>query len=79
MIITGYKYLTEQEAIQAVNDCNVYYGIPKPNSETLNWCEYVYTDYDDGFWYIWGNESLIIVLGQPTTFYVPDPIDPKLV
>lgn len=61
----GYKYTTEQEAIQAVKDCNVFYAIPKNESDvTQNWCSYNFSELD-GFWYIIFDESLEQILGQP--------------
>mgnify|MGYP003652549295 FL=1 len=36
MEIKGYKYTTEQEAINARKQCADYYGLPKtPNNTTL--------------------------------------------
>jgi hypothetical protein len=68
MEITGYKYLTEEQALNAVELCNEYYGIPvSPDDETKNWCEYKYDEYYS-FYYIIYDESLEVVLGNPTTF-----------
>ena len=59
----GYKYNTEQEAINAQKSCNTYYGIPKSeNNITQNWCSYSYSDV---FWYIIYDESLKLILGTP--------------
>ena len=59
--IKGYKYLIEQDAIDAVVLCNNYYGVPN-NGITQEWCNYeLYTDY----WIIRHYESLSIVLGEP--------------
>jgi hypothetical protein len=70
MEIIGYKYLTEQESLDAVELCNDYYAIPSsPQNETKNWCYFEYSEYDE-FWYIVYDESLEIVLGEPTTFFV---------
>ncbi len=41
MEINGYKYNTEQEAIDAREACDTYYGIPvSPDDVTQNWVEY---------------------------------------
>ena len=70
MEITGYKYLTEQAALDAVELCDNYYGIPvSPEDETKHWCYFEYADLDN-FWYIIYAESLEVVLGAPTTFIV---------
>jgi hypothetical protein len=75
MEITGYKYLIEESAIDAVELCNNHYGIPvSPDDETKNWCEYKYDDYYV-FYYIIYDQSLEVVLGQPITFDINIPID----
>lgn len=80
MQILGYQYITEQEAQNAVNLTNTYYGIPKePNDITQNWCSYTQADLNTPtFWYIIFNDTLSVVLGQPTTFdvVVPPPFPP---
>ena len=78
----GYKYITEQEAQNAVNLCNSYYGIPViPSDITQNWCEYNYAGLNTPtFWYISFDETLRIVLGEPITFDVifpPSPFPPS--
>ena len=67
--ITGYKYLTEQEAVDAVNYCNQYYNITKTeNNVTSSWCEY---DKDEsGIFFITQDKSLIPVLGEPYEFTI---------
>jgi hypothetical protein len=52
--ITGYKYLIEQEAIEARKQCADYYGLPKtPEDETLYWVDYNTAELDTPiFWYI---------------------------
>lgn len=68
--ITGYKYLTEIEAIAAVKSVNDYYTLPdQPGDVTKEWVAYQYTS-NFNFWYIYSNESLIIILGDPTIFEV---------
>jgi hypothetical protein len=54
MEITGYKYNTEQEAIQARKQCADYYGLPKsPTYVTKYYVDYEIADLDTPkFWYI---------------------------
>jgi hypothetical protein len=78
MTITGYKYTTEQEAITARELCDTYYGIPvHPDDITQNWVDYQQATYDDPtFWYIRFDQSLEVVLGEPTEFEITTPPDP---
>lgn len=73
--IKGYQYNTEQEAIDARQACNNYYGIPvHPDDVTQNWVEYQFAELNDPqFWYIVFDESLTPVLGEPTEFEVVQP------
>ena len=75
MEINGYKYNTEQEAIDAREACDTYYGIPvSPDDVTQNWVEYQTASLDTPiFYYIRFDESLKVVLGQPTDFQVTIP------
>ncbi len=70
--INGYKYLTEQEAIDARKQCADYYGLPKtPDDTTLYWVDYNTAEDDTPiFWYIIFDVSIEIILGTPTTFDV---------
>jgi hypothetical protein len=68
MEVNGYKYTTEQEAINAREACDTYYGYPKSNSVTEHWCGYQY-----GFWYIIYDQSIEVVLGQPENFDITIP------
>lgn len=72
MIITGYKYTIEQDAIDAREQCDTYYGIPvSPEDVTQNWCDYETANLDTPiFYYIRYDESLRVVLGDPETFEV---------
>ena len=72
MEVLGYKYNTEQEAIDARESCDSYYGIPvSPEDITQNWCEYQIAELNSPvFWYIVFDESLIPVLGNPEYFEV---------
>ncbi len=68
----GYKYPTEQAAIDAREECYVYYGIPvSPDDVTQNWVEYQYAELNTPkFWYIVYDDSLLPVLGEPIEFEV---------
>jgi hypothetical protein len=70
--INGYEYITEEEAQNAINLCNTYYGIPKtPTDITQNWCSYNYAGLNtQPFWYITFDDSMLVVLGEPTIFEV---------
>ena len=72
--ITGYKYLIEQEAIDARKLCADYYGLPKtPEDETLYWVNYNTAEYDTPiFWYITFDDSIEMILGAPATFEVTE-------
>jgi hypothetical protein len=72
MEVTGYKYTTEQEAIDSRELVDTYYGIPvSPDDVTQNWCNYQIANLDNPiFWYIVYDESLEIVLGVPEVFTV---------
>lgn len=72
MEITGYKYLAEQEAIDARQQCADYYGLPKtPTDTTLYWVDYDEASLDTPiFWYIVFDTSIETILGTPTTFEV---------
>ena len=73
--INGYQYPTEQEAINAQALCNSYYGIPvAPDDVTQNWVDYQFAELNTPqFWYIIYDDSLLPILGQPTTFEVVTP------
>tara|TARA_R110000823_G_C15849191_1_gene492008 strand:+ start:867 stop:1109 length:243 start_codon:yes stop_codon:yes gene_type:complete len=72
MEINGYKYLTEQEAINARKQCAEYYGLPKtPEDITKYWVDYSEASLDTPiFWYIVFDSSIEIVLGQSSLFDV---------
>jgi hypothetical protein len=75
MLINGYKYTTEQEAINARKLVDAYYGIPvSPEDVTQNWVDYNTATLDNPiFYYIIFDESLQVVLGEPITFNVTTP------
>lgn len=69
--VKGYKYNSEQDAINAVEQCNQYYA---PLPDGWNWCSYETANLDNPiFYYIYYNDSLDEVLGQPSTFEVTTP------
>jgi hypothetical protein len=80
MKVLGYKYTTEQEAINAREACDTYYGIPvAPDDVTQNWVEYQTANLDNPiFYYITFDESLKVVLGNPTDFEVTTPPFPPI-
>ena len=75
MEVTGYKYTIEQNAIDAREQCDAYYGIPvSPNDVTQNWVDYNTATLDNPiFYYIIFDESLKVVLGEPSIFDVTIP------
>lgn len=75
MEILGYKYDTEQEAINARESCDAYYGIPvSPEDVTQNWVEYQIAELNiPKFYYIIYDESLKVVLGEPQTLDIITP------
>jgi len=65
MLINGYKYTTEQDAIDARKQCTDYYGLPvSPDDVTQYWVDYE-TAYLDTqiFWYIDFDPSIEMILG----------------
>ena len=73
--IKGYQYTTEQEAINAREACDAYYGIPvHPDDVTQNWVDYQFAELNEPqFYYITFDESLLVVLGTPSEFEVVTP------
>jgi hypothetical protein len=74
MLINGYKYTTEQEAINARKQCADYYGLPvAPDDVTQYWVNYETAELDTPvFWYIVFDESIEMILGEPTDFEVTE-------
>jgi hypothetical protein len=69
MLINGYKYQTEKEAIDARKQCADYYGLPvAPEDVTQYWVDYNYSELN--FWYIIFDESIENILGEPTNFEI---------
>ena len=70
--MTGYKYTTEQDAIDARSQAATYMGLPNPTMDTLYWVNYNHSELD-GFYYIEHIEGLEEVLGEPIEFTVTQP------
>jgi hypothetical protein len=68
----GYQYFIEQEAIDARKQCADYYGLPvSPEDVTQYWVDYEEASLNTPiFWYIIFDESIEVILGEPTTFEV---------
>lgn len=77
MLINGYKYTNEQEAIDARKQCADYYGIPvAPDDVTQYWVDYETAELDNPiFWYIVFDPSIEMILGEPTEFEVKNNIN----
>jgi hypothetical protein len=76
--INGYQYFLEQEAINARESVDTYYGIPvSPDDVTQHWIGYNFAELNEPqFWYITYDESLLVVLGTPSEFEVVTPPRP---
>jgi hypothetical protein len=74
MLINGYKYTTEQEAINARKQCADYYGLPvTPEDVTQYWVDYQTAELNTPiFWYIQFDSSIEMILGEPTEFEVTE-------
>lgn len=74
MLINGYKYTNEQEAINARKQCADYYGLPvAPDDVTQYWVDYETAELDTPiFWYIVFDPSIEMILGEPTDFEVTE-------
>ena len=74
MLINGYKYTIEQEAIDARKQCADYYGLPvSPEDVTQYWVNYETAELDTPiFWYIVFDPSIEMILGEPTDFEVTE-------
>ena len=65
----GYKYNTEQEAINAQTLCDNAYGYPLQDATTSHWVDYQFST-TDSFYFIAFNESIREILGEPIEFEV---------
>jgi hypothetical protein len=70
--MTGYKYTTEQEAIDARAQAATYMGLPNPQGDTLYWVNYNYSNLDS-IYYISYVDGLENVLGTPIEFTITIP------
>jgi len=68
----GYTYQTEQEAINARQQCADYKGLPVPNGTSIYWVDYSYSQ-SDNFYYIIYDEGVEVLLGEPITFKITIP------
>jgi hypothetical protein len=70
--INGYKYTSENKAIEAKLQCNEYYGIPNNvNDVTKNWVDYQFAGFNNPqFYYIVYDDTLLPVLGEPINFEI---------
>jgi hypothetical protein len=68
----GYKYTTEQDAIDARAQAATYAGLPNPTMDTLYWVGYNYSELD-GFYYIEYVDGLEAILGTPIEFVITIP------
>lgn len=72
MIITGYKYQNEADALLAKKQAADYKNFPRRDGAvTRAWVDYEYSA-PDGFYFIKSIDGLSDVLGDPTTFEVTD-------
>lgn len=73
--MVGYKFINEQDAINARESCDAFYGIPvSPDDVTQNWVDYNFAELNTPqFWYIRYDESLLPVLGKPIEFELITP------
>jgi hypothetical protein len=67
----GYIYNTEDEAKNAVESCNLYYGIPKENCLSTTCCNYDYS-LKNNYYFIEFGDTLREVLGEPTEIDIYD-------
>lgn len=67
--VYGYKYLSEDQAIESRNSAADYKGFPVPGGGTLYWVNYEYA-LDDGFWFIRYDLGVEVVLGPAYEFDV---------
>ncbi len=65
----GYKYATEQEAIDARSQAAAHAGFPNSGGDTLYWANYAYSN-SDNFYYIAYVDGLENALGEPIEFEI---------
>jgi hypothetical protein len=69
--MTGYTYTTEQEAINARELCDNFYGYPIEGAVTSHWINYQFSELDN-FYFIIFDESVRTLLGDPIEFDLTD-------
>ena len=69
MLINGYKWNTAEEADLSMTQLNEYYGLPVPGGISYFSSESYYYS-ENGIYYMYSNEMLVPVLGDPTEFEV---------
>jgi len=71
--IKGYRFETESDVLDKINEINTHYGIPvTPDSDTQNWCWY--KEHIDGFYYIVADETISQFFEEPIDIEEPSPI-----
>ena len=72
MIVLGYKYTNEEDAINARKACADYYGLPvNPDDDTIYYVNYKSTILDNPqFWFIEYYSGTEPILGEPYEFEV---------
>jgi hypothetical protein len=75
-----YKFETEQDAINAKQSCDSYYGYPKEGCVTSSWVDYSYYE-TDNIYYIVFNDTLTPILGEPIEYEIlpaqPENLEPN--
>jgi hypothetical protein len=70
MVFKGYTYTNVTDAEAAVQQCDIYYSIPKsPDDITQHWAGFEYSQ-NDNIYFILFDKSLLPVLGEPVEFEV---------
>lgn len=69
MLIKGYKWNTAEEADLSMTQLNEYYGLPVPGGISYFSSESYYYS-KNGIYYMYSNEMLEPVLGEPTEFEI---------
>lgn len=70
MVFKGYTYINIADAEAAIQQCDIYYNIPKsPDDVTQHWAGFEYSE-NDNFYFILFDESLLPILGEPIEFEV---------
>jgi len=65
----GYIYLNEQDALNDQAICDAHFGYPKEGVLTEHWVG-VYYHEEGGYWYIFHDESINGLIGEPIQLVV---------